>query len=822
MLRNVFIIAVRSLLKNKFFSLINIFGLSIGMAVFLLIAQYTRFERSYENFVPGKENIYRVKLETYNNNERVLNSAENYPGVGPAMKDEFPEVVRFARLYNQGYKNNVIITNTNAKPDPIAFKQKRFQYADSSFLPMMGYEMVKGNAASALKEPFTAVISETYAKLYFPKEDPMGKTLLLQDDDFNNELVKVTGVFEDLPENTHLKFDVLFSYQTLYTRYERAPQRYFTGWFRKDMYVYVQLRPGTDPAKLETRFPALVKKYKPEQQAQASQKDVISLQPLADIHLRSDLAEEVEANGNERIVFFMGMIGLFVLVIAWINYVNLSTARALERAKEVGIRKVVGAIKAQLINQFLVESAFVNLISVVLAWGIVALILPFFNTLSGQSLRIGNLFQSWYLLLLLGLWVVSTLLSGIYPALVLSSFKPVTVLKGKLKNNVRGIVLRKGLVVMQFMASIALIAGTMVVYRQLNYMMNRDLGLNIDQVMVIERPGIQDTSRTNYRSNIDAFRNELKLNPAISSVSAQLTVPGKQREYKLLVKNSGANSQDSAIMRINVVDYDFVDVFKMKIVAGRNFSRDFPKDLDTGCVITESAARLLGFKKPEDALNKPVRVPQFGFNALVTGVVNDYHQVSLKKPLDPTFFILDPYGGEFYSIRLNTNDLPATIDHVRKSWTKAFAGNPFDYFFLDDYFNSQYANERKFGKLFTVFAVLAIFIGCLGLFGLSAYTASQRIKEIGIRKVLGASVTDIASMLSRDFIRLVGIAILIATPIAWYVMHNWLQEFAFRTSIAWWIFAVAGLAALSIALITVSFQAVKAALSNPVKSLRTE
>src|SRR5688500_7629367 len=279
MLRNLFTTAVRSLLKNKFFSLINILGLSIGMAVFLLIAQYTRFERSYENFVPGKENVYRVKIETFLNNELIQGSAETYPGVGPALKEEFPEVVRFARLYNQGYKNNVIITNTNAKPDPIAFKQKRFQYADSTFLPMMGYEMAKGNAATALKDPFTAVISETYAKLYFPKEDPMGKTLLLQDDDFNNELVKVTGVFKDLPENTHMKFDVLFSYQTLYTRYDQAPQRYFTGWFRKDMDVFVQLRPGTDPAKLEARFPALVKKYKPDQQAQGSQKDVISLQP---------------------------------------------------------------------------------------------------------------------------------------------------------------------------------------------------------------------------------------------------------------------------------------------------------------------------------------------------------------------------------------------------------------------------------------------------------------------------------------------------------------------------------------------------------------
>jgi putative ABC transport system permease protein len=823
MIRNLFITAVRSLLKNKFFSAINIFGLSIGMAVFLLLAQYTKFERSYENFVPGKENIYRVKLETFNNGEQILNSAENYPGAGPALKNEIPEVVSFARLYNAGYKNNVIITYKDAKPDPIAFKQKRFQYADSSFLPMMGYEMVKGNAKSALAEPFTCVISETYAKLYFKAEDPIGKILVLQDDDFNNESARVTGVFKDLPENTHMKFDILYSYQTLYNRFEAAPRRYFTGWFRKDMYVFVQLRPGTDPAKVEARFPAIVKKFKPEQQTQASQKDVISLQPLPDIHLKSDLAEEVEPNGNERIVFFMGLIGIFVLVIAWINYVNLSTARALERAKEVGIRKVVGALKTQLINQFLAESAFVNLISVLLAWGLTFLSLSFFNTLSGQALTYSNLVQPWFLLLLAGLWLVSTLLSGFYPAIVLSSFKPVTVLKGKLKNNTRGIVLRKGLVVMQFMASIALIAGTMVVYRQLNYMMDRDLGMSIDQVLVVERPGIMDTSESQRRTNFDVFRNELKQQPSIGAVTTSLTVPGKQREYKVLVKNNNANSTDSTIMRVNSADYDFMEVFRMKVIAGRTFSLDFAKVDTAAVVITESASKLLGFKTPQDAINKQVRIPGFGnWSPFVVGVINDYHQVSLKKPLEPTIFFSDPYGGEFYSVRIKTTNLSQALEHVRKSWSKAFPGNPFDYFFLDDYFNRQYANERKFGRLFTTFAMLAIFIGCLGLFGLSSYTASQRIKEIGIRKVLGASVTDITAMLSRDFIKLVGISVLISTPIAWYVMHNWLQEFAYRTSLSWWIFAVAGLAALFIALITVSYQAIKAALANPVKSLRTE
>ncbi len=822
MIKNLFLTAIRNLRKNKFFSALNILGLGIGMAVFLLIAQYVMFERSYENFVRDKDNIYRVSLETYRNNEPILNSAENFPGVGPALKNELPEVKSFARLYNAGYKNNVVIANPDAKPDPVSLKHRKFLYADSSFLPMMGYPMVKGNAATALGEPFTAVVSEKYARMYFGKEDPVGKTLRLQDDDFTDELVKVTGVFKDLPANTHLKFDILFSYKTLLGRFEQAPVRYGTGWRRKDMYIFIQLQPGTDPKKVESKFAGIVAKYQPELK-ESQQKNILALQPLAGIHLNSDLAEEPEPNGNSRTVFFLGLIGLFVLLIAWINYVNLSTARALERAKEVGIRKVIGAFKSQLVSQFLVEAALVNLVSVLISWGLVFLCLSYFNTLSGLSLDVSYLLKPWFILLLFVLWVGGTFLSGFYPALVLSSFKPVLVLKGKLKHNSRGILLRKGLVVMQFMASIALIASTFIIYRQLNYMMNRGLGMNINQVLIIERPGIADTSRDRFNAAIDVFRAELKKDPSVEAVTASLTVPGKQREYKATVKKYGDSGGDSAIVRINSMDYDFLEVFKMKLIAGRTFSKDFPKDPDTSVILTESAVRLLGYKNAEDAVGKTLAIPQFrGWSPIIAGVVNDYHQVSLKKPLDPALFYCTPYNGEFYSVRIRTNDIKNTVANVRKSWTTAFPGNPFEYFFLDDYFNFQYQNEQKFSKLFSSFALLAIIIGCMGLFGLSAYTASQRIKEIGIRKVLGASVKDITTMLSKDFLKLVCIAILIATPLAWWVMDTWLQDFAYRVTIGWWVFVVAGAVALLIAMLTVSFQAIKAAIANPVKSLRTE
>jgi putative ABC transport system permease protein len=821
MIRNLLLTAFRSLNKNKFFSALNIGGLSIGMAVFLLIAQYVYFERSYENFLPNADNIYRVSLTQYLNNELVFSSAENYPGVGPAMNNEFPEVTGSARLYNMGYKNNIIITNEDAKPSPIAFKHRRFLYADSSFLPMMGYELVAGDINTALAQPLSAVITETYARMYFGNEDPIGKQLRLQDDDYNNELVKVTGVVRDVPPNTHLKFDVLFSYKTLYSRFEGAITRYDQGWRRKDMYTFIRVQPGTDIKALEAKLPALVDKYKPENKDRNA-KETLALQQLKSIHLTSQLSEEPEINGDGKIVRFLAIIGLFVLVIAWINYVNLSTAKAMERAKEVGVRKVMGAFKFQLLRQFVVEAGLVNLISTLIALLIVALVLPYFNSVSGLSLNLSYLVQPWFLLLVGGLWLVGMVLSGFYPAIVLSSFKPVTVLKGKLKNTVSGIFLRKSLVVVQFMASVALIAGMLIVYNQLNFMMNQDLGMNIEQVLVVERPGIAPQDRNAFNSTIDVFRDELKKSPNVLAIAASATVPGKQREYKAVVKPYGAPDDKQITIRFNSMDYEFLDVFKMKVVAGRAFDEKYPTDQDTSVVISESTARLLGYQNPEDAVNQTLTIPGFQWDPIIVGVVNDYHQVSLKKALDPAIFYCTKYGGEFYSVRLNTANLNETVEHVKQAWTKAFPGNPFEYFFLDDYFNKQYENERKFGKLFTTFAALAVIVACLGLFGLSAYTATQRTKEIGIRKALGSTEKGIFVLLAQEYLKLIGLSILVATPLVWWGMSTWVQTFPYRTPISFIVFIVAGVAVLLVALFTVSFQTMKAAKTNPVESLRYE
>ncbi|HEV2480486.1 MAG TPA: ABC transporter permease [Puia sp.] len=831
MLRNYIVTAFRNLVRNKTYSIINIAGLAVGIAIFLLIAQYVHFEKSYEDFIPGRDNIYRVSLERWRNNQLVLASAENYPAVGPAMRHDLPEVMDYARLYFLGYKNNVMITNEQANPSPIVLKQRLFFYADSSFLPMMGYPMLRGDARQALAQPFTAVLSETCARSYFGNADPIGQALHMHDDDFNDELVTVTGVFKDLPANTHLKFDVLFSYRTLLGRKHQGnpAARFEQSWQRADMYTFVRLKPGTDVKATQTKLATMMGRYKPGLEA-THEKELLGLQPLASIHLHSDLAEEPEINGNADMVFFLGLIGIFVLFIAWINFINLSTARAITRAREVGVRKVIGASRGQLVARFMAEAALTNLFALVIAYILVYLILPGFNAISGLSLDHAYLIQPWFFALISVIGVAGTFFSGFYPSWVLSSFRPAAVLKGTTRKG-GGIRLRQGLVVGQFVASFALIAGTVIVYRQLHYLLTQPLGMDINQVIVMDRPGIAPSDRTEwarFAGEIDLFRNELKKHPEILGVSNSTSVPGMLREWKETIRPLSGSSRDSIVAISCNIDYDFIPTYKMRLLAGRGFSRDYPKDPDTSVVLTATAARLLGFQKPEDAVGKTVAINSFSISGMpdyfriVVGVVNDYHQVSLKKAMEPGIFECDNYESEYYSIRIHTADLPKTIADIRQAWTTAFPGNPFEYRFLDEYFNRQYTNDHRFGELFSVFAALAILISCMGLLGLSAYIASQRIKEVGIRRVLGATVTGITLLLSRDFLKLTILAVVLSTPLTWLIMSRWLADYAYRVNMPWWIFAGAGCTTVLIALVTVSVQAVRAALANPAASLRSE
>jgi putative ABC transport system permease protein len=816
---------VRTFKKNRFFSLLNIFGLALGMSVFLLIALYIKFESSYENFNPSADSIYRIALEVYRNEERLQASAENYPALKHALT-ELPEVVDVARAYNLGYKNNVIVTNEHGAHGPVAFKQKRFLYADSSFLSVMGYTLAAGDITTALAEPNQAVITKEYAKLYFGDDNPIGKELHMRDDDNNNELVHVTGVIEKTYDNTHLKFDILFSYKTLLSRQGDSTyyayngiQRFDLSWTRNDMYTYVKLRAGTNVNDFTKRLNTLEQKHNPKV-APSEERNVFTVQPLHDIHLASQLADEAELNSDARILYFMGMIGLFVLGISLINYVNLATAQAMERAREVGVRKIMGALKFQLIKQFLTEAALINLASIVLSLTLVSAILPVFNSISGLPLDLNYLLQPWFIALLFILWMGGTLLAGFYPAWILSSFSPLLIVKGRMKNNTKGVMLRKSLVVVQFMASVSLIAGTLIVYSQLNHMLNQNIGVNIEQVLVVERPGI-GPRQPGFNASVEVFRNELKNSAAVESFSMSFTIPGKQRQYKIDVKRYGTSDDQLTSVLTNSMDYEFADVYKMKLLAGRVFSRENVQDVDTSVVITASLVKQLGFKDPEDAIGQTLSIPNW-YDPIIVGVVNDYHQMSLKNPLQPTVFYCDTQNGEYYSLRIHSNNINETIAQVEKAYMRAFPGNPFEYFFLDDYFNAQYKNERQFGMLFTTFAALALAIGCLGLLGLAAYTMMQRTKEIGIRKVLGSSELGIFFHLSKEYIRLILVATVLAVPLVYFVMNEWIESFPYHISIQAEVFIIAGGFVLIMAMLTVSFQTIKAARANPVKSLRSE
>jgi len=820
MIKNYLLTSFRHLLKQRFFTFLNVLGLAIGLSAFWLIQHYVTYEKSYENFMEHGDNIYRVQLDVYRNGELVYKSSENYAGVGATMKEEFPEVLEYARLYNMGSKNNVIITWEDGPNGPVVFKQRKFLYADAPILNMFSYEMVSGDIDRALEEPFSIAISETMAKNYFGDEDPMGKTLRLEDDDFNDEPCIVTGVFKDHPTNTHLKFDVLISFPTIYGRYDGAIERYKTGWGRKDYYTYVRLKEGTDPAILEQKLPELVRKYKPEL-AEQNGEDILLLQPVKDIHLNSRLTDEAEINGNGEAVGYLAIIAWFIIIIACINYVNLSTAKSVERAKEVGLRKVVGSQKPQLIIHFLIESTIVFLFSVLIAFILVLIINPLFNNIGGTPSSYLIWKQSWFWISVLLFWIGGSLVTGFYPALVLSSFKPVEVLKGQFKGKSEGVFLRKALVVLQFATSVVLIVGTLIVYQQMSFMQNQDLGYTTEQVMVVERPSTRDTSQVQARNDYMSFKNGLADQPMISSVAGSGMLPGKKLRFKTQLRKLDQDPSLATTFAVSSMDYELFDLMEMEMAAGRNFSRDFSNDSDTAIVINEYGARALGYES-EEAIGKYISIDQFRWKPQIIGVLKNIHNESLQESMQPLVFVLQQYNHEYMMVKMSTDNIQETVDAVEKQWNTSFAGNPFEFFFLDSYFDSYYQSEQSFRNLFLTFTVLAIIIGCLGLFGLSSYTAVQKTKEIGIRKVLGSSTSGIVKLMFKDFLILIGIANLIAWPLAWYFLNGWLQNYPYHISINFVFFAIAAGLVLLIAFLTVSYHTFKTAQLNPAKTLKYE
>lgn len=808
MINNYLKIAFRTLLKRKGYSLLNILGLTLGMTCCLLIFHYVSYEQSYDSNIPDGENVYRVTMTNFQHGEITDRWATTFPAVGPILKKEYPSVKDFCRLYH----SNFLLANESGNK---IFHENKGYFADNSFINIFNTKLILGNPEEALKGPDKIIISEELAKKYFGNEPAIGKKLQVKNIPFNP--FEVTGVFKSHPKNSHLVIDYLVSFNTFSTWYSKWGEGFNTetGFEVIDFYTYLKLQPGTDKSKFDASLVNFTDKYLEPDRVTKDYTE-FKLTPLEDIHLYSNIQQEAEVNGNGERVTFLFLIAIFIICIAWINYINLTTARSVERAKEVGIKKVLGALRVNLIKQFAIENFLLNSISVILSILFFFSLLKKFDEFTGRDAFTGISLSSKYWLTFILLFIAGTLLSGIYPALVLSGFSPIKVLKGVFKNSSSGINLRRGLIITQFSVSVILIAGTIIAFKQLEFMRKKDLGVNIEQTLVLR--GAVSTKREVYKDIYASFKNDILSQPFIKNITASNHVMAQE-----IFEGTGAlrldNKQKEApYMSILRGDYDFISSYGLKIIAGRSFSKDFTSD-NKSIILNESALKPLAFSSPGEALNKKI-ILMDTFN--VIGVMADYHQEGLQKPIVPISVLLSPGVRNYYSLKINSTDLSKTIDNVHKIWNTHFAGEPFDYFFLDESFNGQYKADVLFGKVFGLFAFLAIFISCSGLLGLSSYNVLQRTKEIGIRKVFGASTKTIVFLLSKDFVKLILISLIISLPLGWYLMNSWLQDYAYRISISWWVFIVAGISAVIIALLTISYQAIRAASTSPIKSLRTE
>ena len=816
MLKNHLKLAWRSLLKRKGYSILNIAGLAIGITCCLLIFHYVSYERSYDAFQQDAGRMFRLRMDQYQQGKLAWQSATVYPAIAPTMKKEFPEVENFCRLIDA----NALVTNTEKN---IKFVETKGYFADPSIIDLLDIHLVKGNPATALDAPDKIILSETMARKYFGADDPMGRRLKAQVDG-SVELCEVTGIFRDYPANSHLILNHLISYSTLaritLQVWHDSTNLTETSWGWYDYYAYIQLRPGADWRTLQSKLPAFCDRHmnELEERKSANSKNELFLIPMSDIHLHSNYNQEAEVNGNGKAVSFLFLIAFLIIAIAWINYTNLATARSLERAREVGVRKVMGAIRADLILQFLTESFLLNTIALAFAIVLSMLLAPSFDTLIGTDAGAFSLPLPW-LLGFLGIFFLGSFLSGLYPAFVLSGYHPITVLKGLFKNTSRGQLMRKGLIIGQFAVSVILITGTILIYQQVQYMRRQQLGFNVDQTLVINGAGAMTDSA--YNTVYEPFKNTLLQQPGIRSVSASSSVMGQEIYWTQDISRVGAPANSGMTLYHLGIDYDFIPAYGIRLIAGRNFSTRYNLDkAKKNVLINETTVGLMGFKNAADALKGRLVRGRDTLN--IVGVIADYHQQGLQKAIMPLLILLRPYDRNHYSVKLGAGDPHQTIANIKKIWDHYFPDDPFNYFFLDESFDRQYKADTRFGEAFGIFALLAIGIACFSLLGLSAYNVLQRTKEIGIRKVLGASVQNLILLLSKEFVYLVLISLLIAIPVAWWVMHSWLQDYAYRIPIQWWVFALGGITALLIALTTVGIQSLKAATANPANSLRTE
>ncbi len=808
MIKNYFKIAWRSLLNNKVYSLLNILGLAISLACFLLVTLYVIDELSYDRYHEKAERIYRI------NSDITLGESQKLPFtsdmMGPTLKNDYPQVESFVRIYNSNGSKLL-------KKGTEYIKEGNLAHADSTFFKVFSLPLLNGNPATALKEPRSVVLSESSAEKYFGSADILGKSV----ETVQGVEYKVTGVMKNIPPNSHFNFDFIFSMDN-----DIYP---FGNFISHNFHTYLLLREGVKPEEIEEKFDDYFDRYlqpvakqvlninSREEFEAAGNKLEYSLFPVTDIHLYSDRNLEIRPGGSIQYVKIFSAVALFILLIACINFMNLSTARSAGRAKEVGIRKVLGSARKQLITQFLSEAVLMAVIAMILAVAISFLALPAFNEVAAKNLSIQRIFQTDMLLLILILPLLVGFLAGSYPALFLSNFKPVQVLKGRLQLGAKGGTFRNVLVVFQFTTSIILIIGTIVVYQQLEFIQNKNLGFNKDQVIIVDEVFV-------LGPQLQAYKNEVLEMPGVQSgtVSSFIPVGGSSRSEETFSKEAVMTTEKSFSMQQWKIDHDYIPTLGMEIVKGRNFSREFSTD-SSAVIINETTAKTLG---TEDVIGKKIYgVTDFETGELtaytVIGVVKNFHFETLRENIGPLGFILGKTSG-LASFKVNTANIPQVLNAMEEKWGNMTTGTPFTYRFMDEAFDEMYRTEQRLSRIALIFSILAIFVACLGLFGLSTFIAEKRIKEIGIRKVLGATVGNIVQMLSKDFVKLVFIAFVIATPLAWYAMQNWLQDFVYRIDLSWIYFVLAGFLALLIALSTVSFQAIKAALINPAKNLRSE
>jgi putative ABC transport system permease protein len=806
MIKNYLTIAIRNLKKRTTFSLINISGLAMGICACLVILHYMDFETSYDKFNKNADAILRVHRTIIKSGEQRGPIVVSTYGLGPALQSEIPEVKRYVRTHWE----HSVVTYHLPSGDSKAFHENNILAADSTFFDTFTFRAISGSLSNALDDPNSIVLTNTVAKKYFGHEYPIGKELMLAGGRLKGTYT-VTAVMEDVPQNSHLTFNVLVPMHNMLLtgQYSRDD-----GWGSNNFTTYIELKEQATAESVEEKLPGIGDRWINPKWEKHSLRQELHLQPLLDIHLHPGMLVDVETVSRSTIYFF-GLIAGFILLIAWINYINLSTARAMERAREVGIKKAIGALRAELITQFFTESALINLMAMVVAFALTAVLLPVMGDIIGKNLVFAYSDASlWFILAVL--FVVGTLASGIYPALVLSGLRITQIMKGQRQNS-QGISLRQGLVVFQFAASLILMAGTFVVYRQIDYMKSRDKGLQMDQMLIVSGPGTLEWDAAQKRIGI--FKEKVAAIRGVNSVATSGSVPGNGINWGADVRKLGSELSDIKLGSVVYVDPDFVSCYNISFVSGRNFNWSRQSDRES-VIINEASLKAFDLGTAEEALGERLIMETDTVN--IVGVLKNYNWASLKSEVVPFIFAPGEVIPPYISIHLSGGAIPESIATIGELYKGMMPDEPFEYAFLDDSFNQQYKSDQQFGNIFGVFAGLAVAISCLGLWGLASFTTAQKLKEIGIRKVLGASVSSIVYLLSSRFIRLIVISASIAVPVAWYGMNKWLNSFAFNAGIKWDLFVLPLVMLLFIALITVSVQVLKGAITNPAKILRSE